>query len=240
MRFMPAKFINIDRNTRMLFPEDMRDWLPQGHLVHFIVEVVESMDMSAFEVNVRGTGSEQYPPSMMLTLLIYCYATGRFSSREIEQASWCDVAVRYICAQTHPDHDTICTFRRRNRMAFEKLFVQVLEVAAASGVMRRVGTVSIDGTKIHANASKHSAMSYGHARKVFEQLENEVAILMQKAEQADAQSVPCDLDLPDEISRRQNRKARSSAAVAAKSLGSRRRKWIPKISTTSPIRKAVS
>jgi len=147
----------------MLLPPDMRDWLPEDHMVHFILDVVEQVDTSGFSVNVRGTGSKQYPPSMLLALLVYCYSTGRFSSRVIEEASWCDVAVRYICAGTHPDHETICTFRRVNRKAFEQFFVHVLEVAAPSGVLKKVGTVSVDGTKIHANASKHSAVSYGHA-----------------------------------------------------------------------------
>ena len=143
---MPEKFIIIDRDTPMFLPPDLRDWVPEGHLVHFVLEVVNSLELSSFTTNVRGTGSAQYPPSMMLALLVYCYATGRFSSREIEQASYYDVAVRYLCAQTHPDHDTICTFRRCNRQAFEKFFVHVLEVAAESKVLKKFGTISVDGT----------------------------------------------------------------------------------------------
>lgn len=131
---MCAKFINIDRDTPMFLPPDMRDWLPENHMVHFVLEVTQSMDLSCFETNQRGTGSAQYPPSLLLPLLIYCYVTGRFSSRKIEEASWQDIAVRYICADTHPDHDTICTFRRRNSKAFERCFVHVLEIAAHSGV----------------------------------------------------------------------------------------------------------
>lgn len=198
----------------MLLPVDMRDWLPEDHLVHFIIETVESLDTSAFRINVRGTGHAQYPPSMMLALLTYCYATGRFSSREIEQASYFDVAVRYVCAQTHPDHDTICTFRRVNRAAFEKFFVHVLEVAAQSKVLKKVGTVSVDGTKIHANASKHSAVSHGHAQKMLAQLEAEVKTLMDRADQADARAEPSAVCLPGEIARREERKARIREAVA--------------------------
>lgn len=199
----------------MLLPPDMRDWLPQDHMVHFILDVVDRADTSGFSVNVRGTGSKQYPPSMLLALLVYCYSTGRFSSRVIEEASWCDVAVRYICAGTHPDHDTICTFRRVNRKAFEQFFVHVLEVAAQSGVLKKVGTVSVDGTKIHANASKHSAVSYGHAIKMLEQLENEVAALTEKAEQCDgSEKRDCAFNLPDEIARREERKARIEEAMA--------------------------
>lgn len=199
----------------MLLPPDLRDWLPEDHLVHFILEVVQSMAISGFSVNVRGTGSKQYPPAMLLALLVYCYCTGRFSSRVIEQASYFDVAVRYICASTHPDHDTICTFRRINRKAFEKFFVHVLEVAAQSGVLKKVGTVSVDGTKIHANASKHSAVSYERAQQMLEQLEDEVAALTEKAEQCDhSEQGDCAFNLPDEIGRRQERKARIEQAVA--------------------------
>lgn len=211
---MATRFISVDRSTRMLLPIDMRDWLPEDHLVHFIIETVESLDTSAFSVNIRGSGKAQYPPSMMLALLTYCYATGRFSSREIEQASYFDVAVRYLCAQTHPDHDTICTFRRVNRVAFEKFFVHVLEVAAQSKVMKKVGTVSVDGTKIHANASKHSAVSHGHAQKMIAQLEAEVTKLTEHAEQADAKADTSTLNLPDEIARREQRKACIKEAVA--------------------------
>ena len=211
---MVPKFINIDRDTPMLLPPDLRDWLPEDHMVHFILEVVQTMDVSGFSVNVRGTGSNQYPPSMLLALLVYCYCTGRFSSRVIEEASHCDVAVRYICAGTHPDHDTICTFRRVNRKAFEQFFVHVLEVAAQSGVMKKVGTVSVDGTKIHANASKHSAVSYARAQQMLEQLENEVAALTEKAEQSDRSGQKdCAFNLPDEIARRKERKARIEKAV---------------------------
>ena len=199
----------------MLLPPDLRDWLPEDHMVHFILEVVQTMDLSGFSVNVRGTGSKQYPPSMLLALLVYCYCTGRFSSRVIEEASHCDVAVRYICAGLHPDHDTICTFRRVNRTAFEKFFVHVLEVAAQSGVMKKVGTVSVDGTKIHANASKHSAVSYARAQEMFEQLENEVATLTEKAEQSDrCGQEDSALNLPDEIARREERKAKIAEAMA--------------------------
>ena len=200
----------------MLLPPDLRDWLPEDHMVHFILDVVERSDTSGFfSVNTRGTGSKQYPPSMLLALLLYCYSTGRFSSRVIEEASWCDVAVRYICAGTHPDHDTICTFRRVNRKAFEQFFVHVLEVAAQSGVLKKVGTLSVDGTKIHANASKHSAVSYARAQEMLEQLQSEVAALTEKAEQCDgSEKQDCAFHLPDEIARREARKARIEEAIA--------------------------
>src|SRR5690606_1121414 len=112
-----------------------------------------------FKVNHRGSGSEQYPPTMMLALLIYCYATGRVGSRTIEAASYSDVAVRYLCANHHPDHASICAFRSANEAAFTAAFVTVLQ-RAQHLTLNKVGAVSIEGTKIQANASKHAAVSY--------------------------------------------------------------------------------
>jgi len=152
---MSARFVNLDRQTPMLLPCDLRDWVPAGHIVHFILDAVEQLPLTHFHINHRGTGSEQYPPGMMLALLIYSYATGRFGSRTIEAATHSDVAVRYLCANTHPDHDSICTFRTANEAAFRAAFVSVLQLAHHLR-LTQVGTVSVDGTKIQANASKHA------------------------------------------------------------------------------------
>lgn len=161
---MATRLKNLDRDTPMLLPPDLRDWMPENHIAHFLIDAVDRLPAEDFRFNVRGTGDEQYPPRMMLALLIYCYATGRFSSRVIEEATWSDVIVRYICGgDLHPDHDTICTFRRTNRELFEKAFVQVLFMAQETAGLKKVGSVSVDGTKIKANASKHSAVSYKHA-----------------------------------------------------------------------------
>ena len=161
---MSAHFVNIDRETPMLFPPDLKEWLPENSMVYFIVDAVEQLDIKKFSINERGTGSDQYPPSMMLSLLIYCYATGRFSSREIERATYNDVAVRYICGgDKHPDHDTICTFRVTNRAAFKEAFVKILLLAKELKILKNIGGVSVDGTKIKANASKHAAVSYKRA-----------------------------------------------------------------------------
>ena len=190
----------------MLLPPDLRDWIPQKHIVHFLIDAVDRLPGDDFRFNHRGTGDEQYPPRMMLTLLIYCYATGRFSSRVIENATHEDIVVRYICGgDLHPDHDTICTFRRKNRILFEKAFVEVLLMAQESAGLKKVGTLSIDGTKIKASASKHSAVSYKHAGKQIELLRKEVEQLTAKAEQID--NVPLDdgLSIPDEIVRREDR-----------------------------------
>jgi len=210
---MSTRFVTLDRDTPMLLPVDLREWLPPDHIVHFILDSVETLNLRRFVVNVRGTGSEQYPPAMMLPLLIYCYATGRFSSREIEAATYGDVAVRYICAgHLHPDHDTICAFRRQNQAVFEECFVKVLAYAAQTKVLKKVGGISVDGTKIAANASKHAAVSYDHATRMIEQLEMEVQALMAKAEEADNKPLEDGLSVPEEIARRQARKAKLEEA----------------------------
>jgi len=212
---MAARFVQVDYDTPLILPPNLRDWVPAGHLAHFILDAVEEMDLRRIRVNERGTGSEQYPPGMLLALLLYCYATGIFSSRRIEQASYDSVPVRLICGDTHPDHDTICTFRRENRALLQEAFVRVLEMAQALQFLQ-VGhiTVAIDGTKVLANASKHAAVSYEHAGKTIEQLELEVQELMAKAEQADSTPLEDGLSIPAEIQRRQERKAKLAAARA--------------------------
>ena len=203
---MSARFVNLDRQTPMFLPCDLREWVPQGHIVHFILDAVEQIPTTHFHINHRGTGSAQYPPAMMLALLIYCYATGRFGSRTIEAATHSDVAVRYLCANTHPDHDSICAFRSANAAAFQAAFVSVLQLAHHLR-LTRVGTISVDGTKIQANASKHAAVSYERAGQMIAQLELEVQQLMERAEQAQARETQETLDLPAELRRREQRVA---------------------------------
>jgi transposase len=201
---MPARFVNVDRKTPMLLPCDLREWVPADHIVHFILEAVEQISINHFQVNDRGTGSAQYPPALMLALLIYGYATGRSSSRLIEAATFSDIAVRYLCANLHPDHDSICTFRRENKAAIEAAFLKVLQLAGELK-LTRVGTISIDGTKVLANASKHAAVSYGRAGEMIEQLQLEVKQLLEKAEQADTQDQASGLNVPAELVRREKR-----------------------------------
>jgi len=212
---MAARFVNIDYDTPLILPPNLRDWVPAGHLAHFILDAVEEMDLRRIKVNDRGTGSEQYPPRMLLALLLYCYATGLFSSRRIQQATSDSVPVRMICADTHPDHDTICTFRRENKALLQETFVRVLELAQALKFLQ-VGqiTVAVDGTKVMAHASKHAAASYEHAGKTIEQLDLEVKALLAKAEQADSTPLQDGLSIPDEIVRRQERKAALQKARA--------------------------
>jgi len=203
---MAARIKNLDRDTPMLMAPDLRDWVRPDHIVHFIIDAVDLLPREYFQLNHRGTGDEQYPPRMMLALLIYCYATGRFSSRVIENATAEDVGVRHICGgDLRPDHDTICTFRRTNRTLFEKAFVEVLLMAQETAGLRKVGTVSIDGTKIKANASKHSAVSYKHAGTQIELLRKEVEQLTAKADQTDNTPLDDGLSIPVEIARRADR-----------------------------------
>jgi transposase len=212
---MAARFVNVDRETILLLPPDMREWVPENHLVHFVIDAVGQLDVSAAKVNERGSGDEQYPPEMMLALLIYCYASGVFSSRAIQGMTYDSVAVRYLCGDTHPDHDTICTFRRENRALLSSAFAQVLELAARCKVVR-VGnvTVAIDGTKVLANASRHAAVSYERAGQQMRQLELEIEELIGKAENADSRPLEDGLSIPEEIQRRQERKAKLAAARA--------------------------
>ena len=213
---MPARFVNIDHDTPLLLPPDLRDWVPEDHLVHFIMEAVGLLDLSTARINHRGTGSDQYPPSMMLGLLIYCYASGTFASRRIERLTHENVAVRLLCADRHPDHDSICTFRTANRALLESSFHQVLEVAARVRVLR-VGdvTLALDGTKILASASKHSAVSHGHALQQMVLLEEQIAGLLAKADAADSAPLEDGLSVPEEIARRRDRigKLREATAV---------------------------
>ena len=189
--------------------------VPADHIVHFILDAVEQLPITDFRVNDRGSGSEQYPPRMMLALLIYCYATGRFGSRTIEAASYSDVAVRYLCANHHPDHDSICTFRVANKHAFETAFVSVLQLAQRLR-LSKVGTVSVDGTKIQANASKHAAVSYARAGEMIAQLELEVQELAGRAQQAENQETKEALDIPAELTRREDRKAALQQVIEAR------------------------
>lgn len=199
----------------MLLPPSLRDWVPEDHLVHFVIDAVEQLDLRGARVNERGSGSEQYPPGMMLTLLVYCYATGTFASRRIQQSTFENVAVRYLCADTHPDHDTICAFRRENRALLSRAFAQILELAARSGQLR-VGdiTVAIDGTKILANASRHSAVSYERAGEQLRQVELEIEQLIAKAEATDSTPLQDGLTIKDELARRHARKAALARARA--------------------------
>ena len=180
-----SNFRQVDRETGFLLPPSVDEWLPERHLARFVVEVIERLDLSAMVGAYRGSGSASYHPCVLLGLLVYGYATGVFSSRQLERATYDLVAFRFIAANDHPDHDTIATFRRRFLAEIEGLFVQVLMLAREAGLLK-LGTVALDGTKVHANASRHSALSYEHASKLEAQLKAEVGELMALAEAADS------------------------------------------------------
>lgn len=206
-----GRFVAVDRSTDYLLPPSVEDWLPAGHLARFVVEIVERLDLSRLERAYASRGSAAHHPSVLLGLLIYGYATGTYSSRAIERATFDSVAFRYVAANTHPDHDTINSFRSRFLEEIQELFVQVLEIAAAMKLLK-LGTISLDGTKIKANASRHSALSFGHAKALREQLVAEVAELLRRAEATEA--IPDHLSLPEEIERRSTRLAALDEAIA--------------------------
>src|SRR5450631_2322992 len=160
-----SNFRSIDRQTGFLLPPSVDEWLPEKHLARFIVEVIDGLDLRAMSGSYRGSGSASYHPRMLLGILVYGYATGVFSSRKLERATYDSVAFRFIAANDHPDHDTIAAFRRRFLKEIEGLFVRVLLLAREMGVLK-MGRIGLDGTKIHANASRHSALSYQHAGKI--------------------------------------------------------------------------
>jgi transposase len=203
----------VDRSTGFLLPPSVDEWLPEQHLARFVVEVVEGFDLRAMSGCYRGSGSASYHPKVLLALLVYGYATGVFSSRKLERATYDSVAFRFIAANDHPDHDTIAVFRRRFLHEIAGLFVQVLLLAREMGVLK-MGTVALDGTKIHANASRHSALSYEHAGKIEAQLKAEVADLMAKAEAADQADLPDGFSIPDELALREDRLRKLAEARA--------------------------
>ena len=210
---MAARFQNIDRETPMLLPVSSQEWVPDNDLAHFAIDAVAALDLDHCRINQRGTGDAQFPPAMMLTLLIYCYATGLFSSRRIEHATYQNLSVRFICANTHPDHDTICAFRRKNDALIKETFLKTLLLARELKLLK-VGTVAIDGTKVPANASKHAANSYGKAGELITTLETEVAQLLAKAETADSTPLQDCLTIQGEIARRETRLAQLKTARA--------------------------
>ncbi len=208
-----ANFRPVDRATPFLLPPSVEDWLPKDHLARFVVDIVDQLDLSALTRQYRGAGSAAYHPTVMLGLLVYGYATGVYSSRRIEAATHDSVAFRYIAANEQPDHDSLCTFRRRFLPELTALFVQVLGIARQMKLLK-LGTIALDGTKVHANASRHSALSYGHAQKIEVQLEAEVKELLARAEAADQQPLPEGLSIPKELARREERLAAIRQAKA--------------------------
>ena len=212
---------NVDQ--RLLLPPDMRQWLPEGHLALFLLDVVSQLDLSQITAVYEqgdGRGQPPYHPVMMVTLLLYAYCTGKPSSRRIERATYEEVPYRVLAGDQHPDHDSIAAFRQRHLRALARLFVQGLQLCEAAGLVK-LGHVALDGTKIKANASKHKAMSYERMCAKEQQLEDEVARLLEQAQQVDAAE---DAEygkgrrgdeLPAELARRETRLRKIREAKAA-------------------------
>ena len=199
-----AHFKPIQRDTNYLFPPSMNDWLPEHHLARFVVEIVEQLDLKAMESVYGTSGSAPFHPALLLSILVYGYATGVFSSRKLENATYDSVAFRFVAANEHPDHDTLNTFRKRFLSQIEVLMVQVLLIARTLGVLN-LGRIALDGSKLKANASKHSALSYGYIKQLEVQLQAEVKRLMALAEAADNEKIPADMNVPEEIALRCDR-----------------------------------
>jgi len=210
---MGQSFLPDTVNQTLLFPPSLHDWLPDGHLARFVLDVISALDLDAIYGSYRekdGRGQSAYAPEMMVRLLLYGYATGVYSSRKIETRTYEDVAFRYLAGDQHPDHATLAEFRKRHLTALAGLFTQALLLCAKAGLVK-LGHVAIDGTKIKANASKHKAMSYKRMTEAEARLEQEIQELLRQAEETDAAE---DAqygkkrrgdELPEELSRRESR-----------------------------------
>jgi transposase len=206
-----------------LLPPSPREWLPEGHLALFIRDVTSTLDLTpilqAYE-HQDDRGQPPYHPAMMVSLLLYAYCTGRPSSRKIEKATWEDVAFRVLAAGHHPDHDSISAFRQRHLKELAGLFLQVLQLCRKAGLVR-LGQVSLDGTKVKANASKHKAMSYDRMEKEEARLQAEVNELLRRASAVDAEEDArygkgrSGDELPEELARRESRLRKIREAKAS-------------------------
>ena len=205
----------------LLLPPDVREWLPEGHLAHHVSDLVDGLDLTAFYAPYEGDGRRNapYEPRMMVKVLLYAYATGVFSSRRVARKLEEDVAFRLLAAGNFPQHRTLCEFRRRHLEDFQALFVEVVRLAQELG-LARLGKLSIDGTKVRANASKRKAMSYDRMQEEEKRLEGEIAALLEQADAVDAAedaSLGAEVrgdDLPAELRRREERLAAIRAAKA--------------------------
>jgi transposase len=218
---MPTTFRPCAPDQSLLFPPSPRDWLPEGHLAFFIADTVAVLDLQAFYAPYEGDGRRNQPfdPQMMVTVLLYAYATGTFSSRRIARKLEEDVAYRVLAAGNFPAHRTIAEFRQAHLAAFEALFMQVVEIAREAGIVQ-LGALAVDGSKVKANASKHKAMSYRRMRDEEARLREQIAALTAQAEASDAAedaALGPDVrggELPAELQRREERLAKIAAAKA--------------------------
>lgn len=219
---MAREFLPYDLDQQYLLPPSLKEWLPAGHLVFFISDVVDSLDLSAIMEHYQKDelrGRPGYHPAMLVKLLIYGYAQGKTSSRKLERSTYEEVPYRVLSGNTHPDHDSIAAFRKRHLPALAGLFTQVLRLCQEAGLVK-LGHVALDGSKIKANASKHKAMSYARLCRSEEELRNEVERLLADAEREDQEedrlygSARGD-ELPKELAFRESRLKKIREAKAA-------------------------
>jgi len=220
---MAKSYLPYNLDQRLLLPPDMQEWLPEGHLARFLLDVISELDLSAIERVYEAKdsrGRAGYHPAMMVALLIYAYCVGKPSSRRIERATYEDVAFRVLSGDQHPDHDSIAAFRKQHLGALAGLFTQVLKLCQKAGLVK-LGHIAIDGTKIKANASKHKAMSYERMSETEKKLEQEVQALLEEAARVDAEEDAIHGkgkrgdELPEELKRRESRLAKIREAKAA-------------------------
>jgi transposase len=210
---MSRTFKKVDYDQALDLTVRLGDCLPPDHLARFVVDSVALLDLSALYAHYGSRGGEPYAPEVLLGLLLYGYASGVFSSRKIERATYEAVPFRFIAGNLHPDHDTLATFRRTFLPELKDLFVQVLLLAQEAGVLK-VGTISLDGTKIHADASRYKAVSYKRLRELETQLRAEVEELFALSEESDQREIPDGLVVREEIARREDRLVRLAKAKA--------------------------
>ena len=211
---MGTRFRPYEPDQLLMLPPDLREWVPEGHLAHHVSDLVDAVDLSAFYAPYVGDGrrNSPYDPRMMVKVLIYGYATGTFSSRGMARKLEEDVAFRMLAAGNFPKHRTLCEFRKRHLGDFRAVFVEVVRLARAMG-LAGLGRVSVDGTKVRANASKRKAMTYGRMIREAARLEEEIRELLEKAEAVDAEEDACHGEdargdeLSDELKRREDRLA---------------------------------
>jgi transposase len=222
MKKMSSRFKSYCPDQILLLPPDMKQWLPEGDLAYFLMDVVQALDLSAIYNHYSSSrkGQPPYNPRMMTSLILYAYCMGLPSSRKIETATYKQIPFRVITADQHPDHDTIADFRKKHLKALAGLFVSILQLCQKAGLVK-LGHISLDGTKVKANASKHKAMSYSRMDKTIQQLEAEVKQLLEEAQTVDENE---DAhygkgkrieELPEDLRRRQDRIAKIKEAKKA-------------------------
>ena len=216
---MNNKFINLNNLQPIKIDKTFKGWLNEDSLARFIVEIVNQLDISKIDAQYNTSGSPGYPPKMMIALIFYSYASGIFSSRKMEKATYELIPAIFITQGLHPDHSAIAHFRKRFLKNLEDIFVQILLIASEMGILK-LGSVSLDGTKIKANASKHKALSYEYACKLEDKLQQEILFLMAKASESD-NSENNDINIPEELQRREDR---LKNIITAKATIEKRRK----------------